>query len=159
MENKIKWRDFEQKFSEKDIIDIEKRLDFLRDAVHDALLNFNSEDVASDLDLNLGIYLNYFAISGNQELSAWQIHDAWFYYHADGNGLSSDIAAALKEILFKDAENVQSLLNEMRECLDLKGLVCSEADVVIWLSSLDHLAVSALQLLSLNRMKNVLRHL
>ncbi len=149
------WKSFEQELSEQDVIDIDNRLSFLRDVLEDAARQYDVEDVRSELDLNLSIYLDYFQTAGNEGLSAWQIHQAWFYYHEDGEGLNPELASVLKQAYQQSPTDLRAEIDVFLKCLNCDGFIRTESDAVIWLSFLDHLASKLLYRLSVIRMKPI----
>ena len=149
------WTSFEQDLSERDVIDIDKRLGFLRDVLEDAARQYDVEDVRAELDLNLHIYLAYFQAAGNERLSAWQIHEAWFNYHKDAEGIDPELASVLRKAYLQPPVDLRAEIATFLKCLDCEGLIRVESDAVIWLSFLDHLASRLLHRLSADRMKPI----
>lgn len=149
------WATFEQRLSAKDVVDIERRLIFLRDVLEDAARQYEVEDVNSELDLNLHIYLAYFQAAGNERLSAWQIHDAWLNYHKDGEGLTPELASALKRAYLQPEDALRAEIAVFLDCLNCEGLIRTETDAVIWLSFLDYLASKMIYRIGVSRMQPI----
>lgn len=155
MLNVALWTAFEQCLSEKDVADIDRRLVFLRDILEDAARQYPVEDVKGELDLNLHIYLAYFQTAGNEQLSAWQIHEAWFNYHKDGQGLTPELAIVLKRAYLQPDVDLRDEIASFLECLNCEGLIRTETDAVIWLSLLDYLASKMIYRISVGRMQPI----
>ena len=149
------WASFEQGLSAKDVVDIERRLIFLRDVLEDAARQYEVEDVNSELDLNLHIYLAYFQTAGNEQLSAWQIHDAWLNYHKNGEGLAPDLESTLREAYLQPEDNLCAEIAVFLDCLNCEDLIRAETDAVIWLSFLDYLASKMIYRIGVSRMQPI----
>lgn len=140
MLNKLLWTSFVKELNLSDIEQIEGRIDFLRDILEDAIAQFDAEDVSGDVDLNLHIYINYFEASGATKLTPWIIHDAWFSYYDSGVGCNSILLEELKVIFTLPEDDLRANLAGFLRCARLDALIIAEADAVIWLSFLDHMA-------------------
>lgn len=143
----------EQQLSEKDVADIDGRLAFLRDILEDAARQYDVEDVRSELELNLHIYLAYFEAAGNEELGAWQIHQSWFDYHKSGKGANPELLRVLKAAYQRPKTTLRAEIDVFLECLNFEDLIHGEADAVIWMSFLDYSASKLLCRLSADRME------
>lgn len=151
------WTSFEQALSTKDVEDIDRRLSFLRDTLEDAVRLYDIEDIKSELDLNLHIYLMYFQTAGNEQLSAWQIHEAWFNYHKDSEDITPELANNLKGIYMRPEADFRDDIASFLDCLDYENLIRVETDAVFWLSFLDYLASRMIYRISVSRMQVIFR--
>ncbi|XAH25009.1 hypothetical protein AAFF27_07410 [Xylophilus sp. GW821-FHT01B05] len=134
------WLSFEKGLSDRDIGDIEGRFLFLKEALEDAISQHHVEDIRSDLDLNLHIYLQYFTVSGNENLSPWLIHDRWLYYYEDGEGVNNELRLRLGELFCRSMDDLYERIKDLLGFLDDHRLIFGEADAVVWLSFTDYLA-------------------
>jgi len=134
------WTSFDENLSTVDIEVLEKRLEFLRDTLEDAATQYCVEDVTSELDLNLHIYLKYFDLYPDANISAWLIHDSWFYYYSDGVGIGYELNSVLKEVFLQPATDLYLQISGFLKCLNSGHLVAREVDAVVWLSFLDYMA-------------------
>jgi hypothetical protein len=151
------WTSFEQGLTLLDVKDIQKRLRFLRDILEDAIRQYQVENVKSELDLNLHIYLSYFQLANNNDLSPWLIHDAWFHYYDDGIGLNPELAAILKAAFLYSNDDLYVGLTHFLKCLNCEEMIEKEVDAVVWLSFLDYMASQFIHLMGKERMRNVLK--
>lgn len=149
------WTSFEKKLSTSDVGEIENRLIFLREILEDAIAQYGVEDVSGELDLNLHIYLKYFELSPDTRLSSWLIHDAWFNYYKDGEGLNKDLNLLLKEVFLGAEGDLFFEATKFLNCLDGENMIAKEADAVIWLSFLDYMASRMIFKIAKNRMKEI----
>ena len=133
------WISFDHGLSTADIEDIKSNLVFLREELVDAIAQSVVEDISSELDMVLHIYLQHFCLSGNKNLSPWLIHDSWFYYYSDGVGLNPELKKTLDRCFKQiDADLIQQVKN-MLECIDCANMIKKEVDAVVWLTFLDHM--------------------
>jgi hypothetical protein len=155
MLNAEQWLSFEHGWTRAELDLIEKRLRFLQDILDDALTQFDVEDVRSELDLNLLIYLNYFQEAGNNKLTSWLLHDSWFNYYRDGRGLSPQLKASLARHTQSAGPELRSMLKAFRCALGEYGAIATEADAATWVALLDYFAVRLLHRLAEERVKPV----
>ncbi|WP_157982680.1 hypothetical protein [Simplicispira lacusdiani] len=134
------WTSFEKELSAADVERIEDRLVFLKEILEDAVIQYHVEDVSSELDLNLHVYLNYFDACSNTKLTAWLIHDSWFHYYSDGVGLNPELLEILSLAFLSSELDLYSQLKTFLNCLNSGHLIFKEADAVVWLSFLDYMA-------------------
>mgnify|MGYP003460617464 FL=1 len=147
------WTSFEKELSIADVEKLEDRLSFLRDVLEDALVQYQVEDVASELDLNLHIFWNY--MPADSRLTPWWIHDSWFYYYSDGLGLNSELGALLKSTYLQSTIDLHSGIVNFLECLNSDHLIVHEVDAVVWLSFLDYMASKLICQIGNKRMRNL----
>lgn len=152
------WTSFEKELSATDVEKIEARLGFLRDILQDAASQYYVEDVCSELDLNLHIYLKYFELSGGTELSPWLIHDSWFGYYSDGHDLNPELDATLKEVFAQSEVDLHLEITGFLKCLDADHLIIREVDAVVWLSFLDYMASRVICHIARGRMQRLFAH-
>lgn len=140
MLNLSTWMSFEKRLTAEDVADIEKRLAFLRDVLEDALTQFHVENISSELDLNMHIYLMYFELIKNKNLSPWLIHDSWLSYFMNENNLNSNLKNTLENCLLQSEENLFLDISNYLRCLECDKFIAKEIDAVVWLSFLDYMA-------------------
>ncbi|WP_278537578.1 hypothetical protein [Delftia acidovorans] len=147
------WISFEKNLSSKDIEDIENRLIFLKTSVEDAIVNFSVEDVESDLDLNLHIYLQYFLLKNNDDLSPWLIHDGWLYYYLGTKEVNQALKDGINSSYRRYADDILGCLEDIIEIINAHDLILRECDAVVWLSFLDYLVTRLIAKIGENRLK------
>jgi hypothetical protein len=152
------WTSFEKALSKADIEKIEGRLGFLRDTLQDAATQYYVEDVCSELDLNLHIYLKYFELSGGTELTPWLIHDAWFNYYSDGHDLNPILDATLREVFVQSETDLHLEITGLLKCLNSDHMIIREVDAVVWLSFLDYMASRVIHHIGRKRMQRLFTH-
>jgi hypothetical protein len=152
MLNEELWTSFEKSLTASDVVDIEKRLGFLHDILEDAITQYHVEDVRSELDLNLHIYLAYFETAGNTNLSPWLIHESWFNYYKDGCDLNPALEDVLKEAFLQPEVDLYLDITNFLRCLKCDRMIAKEVDAVVWLSFLDYMASRLIYRMGQNRM-------
>lgn len=149
------WASFDQGLTASDITDIGNSLAYLQEEMLDLLAQSVVEDVSSELDMVLHIYLEHHCSSGDARISAWLIHDRWFYYYSDGVGMNP----ALKKTLAKffDHPNVDLLeqVKNVLECIDCASMITREVDAAVWLTFLDHLVSRLISHIGRNRIAGI----
>jgi hypothetical protein len=150
------WNSFEYEFSTIDMESIESRLRFLRDIIEAAIRQYQIEDIRSELDLDLHVYLSYHKLD-NGNVSPWLIHDTWFSSYGDGTGLNPELAAVLKSAFFYSNSDLYLGLTHFLNCLNCEKMIEKEVDAVVWLSFLDYMASQFIYLMGRERMRNVLQ--
>lgn len=149
------WASFDQGLTASDIVDIESNIAYLQDEMLDLLAQSVVEDVSSELDMVLHIYLQHFCLSGNERLSPWLIHDAWFYYYADGKGLNYELKIILAKIFeVPDTDLLQQVKNILR-CIGCVNLIEKEVDAAVWLTFLDHMVSQLIYQIGRNRLAGI----
>lgn len=151
------WVSFVQGLTADDVSDIEKNVAFLRVEMADALLQSTVEDVSSDLDRTLHIYLQYSCLSGNDEITPWLIHDRWFYYYSDGVGLNPELKNTLLESFNQYDADLLQHVRKILKCIDCGSLIQKEVDAVVWLTFLDYLVSNLISQLGRNRLMGIFR--
>lgn len=151
------WASFDQGLTAADISDIESNLLFLRDELEYALSQSAVEDISSDLDQSLHIYLQHFCLSGNERLSPWLIHDRWFYYYSDGIELNPLLKEVLATIFFDEGPDLSVQVNRFVVFINCVNMIEKEVDAVVWLSFLDYLASRLIYQIGKNRMMTLLQ--
>ena len=134
------WTSFEKELNAADVERIEDRLVFLKEILEDAIAQYHVEEISSELDLNLHVYLNYFDACSDTKLTSWLIHDSWFNYYSEGVGLNPELLKILSSAFLNSEPDFYSQIKIFLNCLNSSHLVCKEVDAVVWLSFLDYMA-------------------
>lgn len=149
------WLSFEKALTASDITDIENSLAYLQEEMLDLLAQSVVEDVSSELDMVLHIYLEHNCSSGDARISAWLIHDSWFYYYSDGNGLNSELKKTLAKCFGQPNADLLQQIKYILECIDCASLIEKEVDAVVWLTFLDHMASRLINHIGRNRLAGI----
>ena len=149
------WMSFEKELNATDIERIEDRLIFLRDILEDAVNQYHAEDVFSELDLNLHVYLNYFDACPDTKLTPWLIHDSWFNFYSDGVELNPELIKILSPGFSHSGMDFYSQLKIFLNCLNGSNFICREVDAVVWLSFLDYMASKLILYIGERRMQKI----
>lgn len=134
------WTSFEKQLNATDVEIIEDRLVFLKEILEDAVVQYHVEDISSELDLNLHVYLNYFDACPDTKLTPWLVHDSWFNYYSEGVGLNPELLKVLSSAFLQSGFDLYSQVKIFLNCLNSEHLICKEVDAVVWLSFLDYMA-------------------
>lgn len=149
------WTSFEKELNAADVERIEDRLIFLRDILEDALNQYHAEDIFSELDLNLHVYLNYFDACPDTKLTPWLIHDSWFNFYSDGIGINPELLRILSPGFSHSGMDFYPLLKIFLNCLNGSDLICGEVDAVVWLSFMDYMASKFIFYIGERRMQKI----
>lgn len=149
------WTSFEKELNATDVERIENRLIFLREILEDAANQYHVEDISSELDLNLHVYLNYFDAYPDTRLTSWLIHDSWFSYYSEGVGLNSELLKILSSAFLNSEPDFYSQIKIFLDCLNSSQLIDKEVDAVVWLSFLDYMASKLIFYIGNRRMQKI----
>lgn len=152
------WTSFEKDLNATDVEKIEDRLVFLKEILEDAVAQYHVEDISSELDLNLHVYLNYFDACPDTKLTSWLIHDAWFNYYSNGAGLNPELLKILSSAFLHSDLDLHSQIKIFLNCLNSSHLICKEVDAVVWLSFLDYMASKLIFYIGNKRMQKIFIH-
>lgn len=156
MFNRNLWKSFTRELSYEDVEWIENRIEFLKETITDAKNQFNVENVSGDLDLDLHQYLRSPDFTAELNISPWLIHDAWLYYHDDGEGLLPEIREVIVSIFNETDLDLYIQIVNLLKCIELVDLIKSEVDAVVVLSFMDYLVTQLLYIIGKNRFKKIL---
>lgn len=149
------WMSFEKQLSASDVERIEDRLVFLKEILEDAVVQYHVEDISSELDLNLHVYLNYFDACPDTKLTPWIIHDSWFNYYSEGAGLNPELLKILSSAFLQSEFDLYYQVKIFLNCLNSDHLICKEVDAVVWLSFLDYMASKLIFYIGNKRMQKL----
>jgi hypothetical protein len=149
------WTSFDEDLSASDVTIIEKRLKFLRDTLENAASQYHAKDIGRELSIGLYVYLKYFEIFGDTELSPWLIHDCWFYCYDNGKELNPELKAVLGSVFVQSQEDLHLEITGFLKCLDCDKMILKEADAAVWLSFLDHMASRIMYQIGRRRLKRI----
>lgn len=149
------WTSFEKELNVADVEKIEDRLVFLKEILEDAVIQYCVEDVSSELDLNLHVYLNYFDACHDTKLTSWLIHDSWFNYYSEGVGLNPELRKILSSAFLNSDPDFYCQIKIFLNCLNSGHLIYKEVDAVVWLSFLDYMASKLIFYIGNKRMQKL----